>query len=63
MILRRYGSSVQSVETNFDARALTEIGFRRDQRLSLSAEAFEEQYGKVDERALTASVAGPVQDE
>lgn len=63
MILKRYGSSVQSVETNFDARALTEIGFRRDQRLSMPAEAFESGFEKVDERALTASAAGPVQDE
>jgi hypothetical protein len=29
MILRRYGSTFQEVEPNFDARALTEIGFRR----------------------------------
>ena len=63
MILRRYGSSVQSVETNFDARALTEIGFRRDGRFSSPSEAFEREYAKVEERSFTATSEGPVQDE
>ena len=35
MILRRYGRSVQSVEPNFDSKALTEIGFRRNQALTI----------------------------
>ena len=34
MILRRYGTTMQSVETNFDSKAFTEIGFRRDHAFS-----------------------------
>lgn len=63
MILRRYGSSVQSVETNFDPRALTEIGFRRDHGFSMPAEEFDRTYEKVEERALAGAVEGDVHDE
>lgn len=63
MILRRYGTTVQSVDPNFDARAMTEIGFRRNGQLSISAEEFEARYEKVDERALTAESEGDVKDE
>lgn len=63
MILRRYGQTVQSVEVNFDSRALTEVGFRRDRALSIDTEDFERKWVKEEERELTASTDSPVQDE
>lgn len=63
MILRRYGVNLQSVDVNFDARAMTEIGFRRNHETSISAEEFEDRY-VLDERfELEARAEGDVQDE
>lgn len=63
MILRRYGDTVQSVELNFDARAISEVGFRRDRALSLDAEEFDDNYEKVEERSLATTAESSVQDE
>lgn len=63
MILRRYGTRVQSVELNFDSRALNEIGFRRDHQTSLDAEEFEASYERVTGHSLTARAEGDVHDE
>ena len=63
MIYRRYGTALQSVETNFDARAMTEIGFRRDHKEKIPVDDFESAWEKVDERQLTATAEGPVQYE
>jgi hypothetical protein len=63
MILKQYGTPYQSVETNFNARALTEIAFRRDRVFSIPTEEFESTYEKIDEKALTAEAEGDVQDE
>lgn len=63
MILKRYGSSVQSVELNFESKALTEIGFRRDRVFSLPLERFEEEYARLEAHELTAGSEGDVQDE
>lgn len=63
MIVRRYGARIESVEPNFDARALTEIGFRRTGALTLEAEAFHEQYEKVATQELTATAEGDVKDD
>ena len=62
MILRRYGTSMQSVELNFDSKAMTEIGFRRDQTLSIPIESFEQTYRRVEAHDLTAETQGYVQD-
>ena len=62
MILKRYGTRLHSVEPDFDSRALTEIGFRRDRRLSLGAEDFAEEYEAVETLELSASADGPVHD-
>ena len=62
MILKRYGSRLHSVQPNFDSRALTEIGFRRDRRLSLGVEDFAEEYDAVETLELSASADGPVHD-
>lgn len=63
MILRRYGTTVQSVKPHFDSRALTEVGFRRDHAFSQGAEEFFDAYEKVRSEEITATAEGPVQDE
>lgn len=63
MILRRYGTSVQSVELNFDPAAMTEIGFRRDREVTIPTEEFESGWEKVEERAFAPSAEGRVQIE
>ena len=62
MILKRYGAKLHSVRPDFDSRALTEIGFRRDRRLSLAAEDFAEEYEAVETLELSANADGPVHD-
>ncbi len=44
MILRRYGSSYQSVDLNFDSKALNEVGFRRNHERSIAMEDFDGSY-------------------
>ena len=63
MILRRYGTAVQSVETNFDSKAFTEIGFRRDRAFSSPADDFLTGHKRVSEHLLEAESEGDVQDE
>jgi hypothetical protein len=63
MILRRYGDSVQSVTLNFDSRALTEIGFRRDHRVSYPAEVFFATHERVHGHELAVTAEGYVQGE
>ncbi len=62
MILKRYGTRLHSVQPDFDSRALTEIGFRRDRRLSLGAEDLDEGYEAVETLVLSAEADGPVHD-
>lgn len=62
MILRRYGVAYHSVVTNFDSKALTEIGFRRDGRVQIPAEEFEARYEKVQTHELEATAEGHVHD-
>ncbi len=63
MILRRYGTNIQSVETNFDSKAFTEIGFRRDHAYSSPADDFLDGHERVSEHLLEAESEGDVQDE
>jgi hypothetical protein len=63
MILRRYGTNIQSVETNFDSKAFTEIGFRRDHAYSASADDFLARHERISEHVLEAESEGDVQDE
>lgn len=62
MILRRYGKTFESVELNFDSKALSEIGFRRDRERSFDAEAFESAYRRVQEHEVVEEAEGDVQD-
>ena len=63
MILKQYGTSYQSVETNFNSTAMTEVGFRRDREFSISVEDFDSGYAKVSETELRAEASGTVQGE
>ncbi len=63
MILRKYGTTVQSVELNFDAKALNEIGFRRDRATSMDTEAFEAEWERQEEREFAPRAEGLVQHE
>ena len=63
MILRRYGSNVESVEATFDSRALTEIGFRRDHEVSIRGDNFFKRHERLSGHDLTARAEGEVQDE
>jgi hypothetical protein len=62
MIFRRYGTSYQSVDLNFDSRALSEVGFRRDREQSVETDDFESTYETVASHALDAEAEGDVQD-
>ena len=63
MIVRRYGTTIQSVETNFDSKAFTEIGFRRDHAYSDPVEDFLARHERISEHMLEAESEGDVQDE
>jgi hypothetical protein len=63
MILRRYGNTIHSVTPNFDSRAMTEVGFTRDGRLTIPANEFAETYERIDGRELSAQADGEVQGE
>ena len=60
MIFKRYGDTLHSVRPNFDANAMTEIGFRKDKEASLTTEELAAGYQLNEERELTASSEGRV---
>lgn len=62
MILKLYGTSYHSVEPNFNSRALTEIGFRRERAFAVPVEEFADSYELVEEHALEAETEGAVHD-
>lgn len=63
MIFRKYGTKYHSVVPNFDARAMTEVGFQRSGDEPIDADEFAAQYERIDGRELTATAEGSVQDE
>ncbi len=63
MILKRYGAMLHGVQPDFDSRALNEIGFRRDRRLSLRVADFDAGYEAVAVVDLSVETDGPVQHE
>ena len=63
MIVRRYGTNIQSVETNFDSKAFNEVGFRRDHAYSHPADDFMARHERISEHLLEAESEGDVQDE
>lgn len=62
MIFKPYGTTLQSVDLNFDSKALNEIGFRRNRERSIPMEEFENGYSQTTVHELTAEAEGPVQD-
>lgn len=63
MLLRRYGSKINSVQPNFDPNALTEIGFTRTSDLSTTAEEFAEEYEEVETQEIAGRTEGDVKTE
>lgn len=63
MILRRYGTTLHSVEPDFDSKALSEVGFRRDRKTSIPGDDFEASWTLVDSHEISAETEGDVQDE
>lgn len=63
MIFKKYGETLQSVDLDFDARAMTEIGFRRNREQAIPMADLESEYTLVESRELTAEASGDVQDE
>ncbi|MDH3206078.1 MAG: hypothetical protein OEO79_05665 [Gemmatimonadota bacterium] len=62
MIFRRYGTSYQSVDVNFDSLALNEISFRRNREEAIPADDFDASFATVVTHELTAEAEGDVQD-
>jgi hypothetical protein len=63
MILRKYGATVHSVVPHFDSRALNEISFQKDERVSMPWPEFAEKYQPVSRHELVARAEGDVQQE
>lgn len=63
MIVRRYGSTIQQVSPNFDARAMNEVGFLRESGFSMPRDEFEQAYERGAAHELAADAAGDVQGE
>lgn len=61
MIVRRYGTWYHSVIPSFNPAAMTEIGFRRDRRHSISADDFAGGYRRVETGVVDAEADAPVQ--
>lgn len=61
MILKRYGSKLHSVRPNFDAHAMTEVGFMKDNEEVFEAATFEAEWERVEEREVRSSAEGHVQ--
>ncbi|MEX0908053.1 MAG: hypothetical protein WD054_06955 [Gemmatimonadota bacterium] len=63
MIVKLYGSKLHSVRPNFDARAMNEIGFQRDNEWSMPADEFAGVYQKIETHELAAAAEGDIQGE
>jgi hypothetical protein len=61
MLVRRYGSQVQGVDTNFDPNAITEIAFRRNSAFQMPADDFFASYTRAGEHLVAAKSDAPVQ--
>lgn len=63
MIFKRYGTSYQSVDTNFDAKAMSEIGFRRNREREIPVDDLESGFVKTDTVEVATAAEGDVQTE
>jgi len=62
MIFRQYGTSFQSVDINFESKALNEVGFRRNREESIPSEGFDAAHPIVATHELVSEASGDVQD-
>lgn len=63
MIVRQYGTSIESVAVAFDSNALNEIAFRKSQGFSMPDDEFLARYVPVQEYILTSDAEGDVHPE
>ena len=63
MLIRRYGSNIQSVEPNFQPNALTEIAFTRTDEFRSDTETFHEEWQKTESHEVTGETEGNVKTE
>jgi hypothetical protein len=63
VIAKVYGTKIQSVQPNFDANAMNEVGFQRDNEWSMPTEEFFGSHEKTETHELTAAAEGDVQGE
>lgn len=63
MIVRQYGTSIESVAVAFDSNALNEIAFRTSQGFSMPDDEFLARYVPVQEYILTSDAEGDVHRE
>ncbi len=63
MIYKLYGTTYQSVDINFDAKAMNEVGFRRNREASFSEDELESRFEQIEVRELVAEAEGDVQTE
>jgi len=61
MIFRRYGTSYQSVDMDFDAKALNDVAFRRNRLKAIPVDELESSYVTVKTVELVAVAQGMVQ--
>jgi hypothetical protein len=61
VIAKQYGTKLQSVRPNFDALAMNEIGFRRDNEWNHPTDDFFATHEKTETHELTAAAEGDVQ--
>ena len=59
----RYGNNYQSVSFEFEAKALNEIGFRRDRESTFPVDDLAEGYDLIETVEMTAEAEGDVQSE
>jgi hypothetical protein len=59
----RYGANYQSVSFEFEAKALNEVGFRRDRESSFAVDELGDRYELIETAELTAEAEGDVQSE
>lgn len=59
----RYGANYQSVSFAFEAKALNEIGFRRDRKSSFAVDELGDRYELIETVELIAEAEGDVQSE
>lgn len=62
MIFRQYGTAYHSVEPDFDSKALSEVGFRRNRQVQIPTEEFDARYERVAGHELEATAEGWVHD-